>query len=95
MSQHVGKRKLHMPLSEFAKQDKAIKLYSRLFGEHYWLVPSPEVQSDFDAVVYYVSEVQLLKPLQKDKEFLKQIHLVKKLFNGTIVEVKTKKHKKR
>ena len=78
-----------VPLSEFAKQNHAIKRYSELFGEEYWLVPGPHVAVVPEAV-YYVSEIQLLSRFKEYKAFLKAVHCIKKRFDATIIEVNPK-----
>ena len=82
-------QKLPMSLSEFAKGNHAVKLHSKLLGEDYWLVSSHQIQvPPDDAVVYDVSEIQLLRPLKEEPEVLKRIHRIKKRFGATVIEVR-------
>ena len=87
MAQQPRRTKLNIPLATFAQGSNVVKLYSELFKEEYWLVSEPYVGPKPNGIVYTVSEIRLLQSFKNNKELLKQIHIAKKLFNSTIIDV--------
>ena len=78
--------------SPLEKENLSIKIYSRLLEEYFWLLTNKKVKPPQDnLVVYYIFEIRLLQQLINNKEFLRDIHLIKKMFNGTLVSVDVKR----
>lgn len=64
----------------------AIKIYSKILDDTLWIVSNKDCLNKVTdrAPVYLIKEVRLIE--NEDAEFLQKIHLVKKTFDGEIVE---------
>jgi hypothetical protein len=75
-------------LSELAKRNIALKIYSEVLGSEIWLCSSEEMaaqlrQDDPEAVTYTVDELRKLYKLQPFPEDLRGIHNAKTIFPGS------------
>ena len=95
----VGKGKVDSPevqtemkLSDFKNSDKPIKVFSRLFGEEIYFSPSAWITHKLELKkhglpIYTAKElIELVK--NADQKELKAIHMTKKVFGGSILEIK-------
>ncbi len=71
---------------ELITSNLAIKIYSKILDDTLWIVSNKNCLNKVTdrAPVYLIKEVRLIE--NKDAEFLQKIHLVKKTFDGEIVE---------
>lgn len=76
---------LSMTLDEFGKQNLAILVRSYLLGEHIYLIPNQNMspQSSGGLVTYLPEELIAISRLSPTG--LKNIHRIKKIFDGEIV----------
>ena len=85
-------RILSMRLSEFAKRNMAIEIYSEVLGRSFWLcfneLMALQVKEDYpDTVTYTVDEMRELIRLNPNTESLRSIHNVKSVFgNSRLIE---------
>ena len=83
---------LKMKLSDFKNTDKPIKVFSRLFGEEIYFSPSAWITHKLELKkhglpIYTAKElIELVR--NADKEELKTVHMTKKVFGGSILEIK-------
>ncbi len=73
-------------LSEFKKCNMAVEVYSEFLDEKIWFCSNTDMAKqikgdDPSAVCYTTDELQKLIELNPSKEFLKNIHETKKVFN--------------
>lgn len=78
---------LNMRLSELAKRNIALKIYSEILGCEIWLGSNEEManrlrQDDFGAITYTVEELRSLYRLKPSPEELITIHSAKTVFDG-------------
>ncbi len=81
---------LQLKLSELAKRDIAIRIYSEVLGCEIWLCGTEQMasqikQDDPEAVIYTVGELRRLYRLNPDPESLRSIHNAKAIFPGSKV----------
>jgi len=71
---------------ELINSNLAIKIYSKILDDTLWIVSNKNCLNKVTdrAPVYLIKEVRLIE--NEDAEFLQKIHLVKKTFDGEIVE---------
>ena len=71
---------------ELITSNLAIKIYSKILDDTLWIISNKDCLNKVTdrAPVYLIKEVRLIE--NKDAEFLQKIHLVKKTFDGEIVE---------
>jgi len=71
-------------LEEFGKQDKVIRIKSKLVGEDIWLVPTKDHLEKVSGpeVAYTAKEAMLLG--KSTKKIARKIHEFKKTFKGEI-----------
>lgn len=74
-----------MPLSEFEKAGKVLKVWSEVLGEHVYFVSSDAVlnRNPLDAVAYTAKELEAM--LDMAQEEVKAAHEVKKVFSSAKV----------
>ena len=77
---------LGMTLSEFARLDTAIQIFSKVLDCEIWLCPTDSIasqikQDDPEAVIYTVDELRGLIRLNPDPESLRGIHKIKSVFS--------------
>ncbi len=71
---------------ELINSDLAIKIYSKILDDTLWIISNKDCLNKVTdrAPVYLIKEVRLIE--NEDAEFLQKIHLIKKTFDGEIVE---------
>jgi hypothetical protein len=76
---------LSMTLDEFGKQNLAILVRSHLLGENFYMVPNREALAKIggEYVIYLPEELEAIAGLSPGG--LKDIHRIKKLFDGEII----------
>ena len=79
---------LGMTLSEFARLDTAIQIFSKVLDCEIWLCPTDSIafpikQDDPEAVTYTVEELRVLIRLNPTPDDLKRINSVKIVFNNS------------
>lgn len=75
-------------LSELARRNIAIKIYSKILGCELWLCGKEHMaaqlrQGDPEIAVYTANEMRKLMGLNPNSEDLKRIHTVQTLFNSS------------
>jgi hypothetical protein len=79
-------------LSELARRNIAIKIYSDILGCEFWLCSNADMvaqvkQDDPGAAIYTVDEMRKLIRLNPDRESLTGIHNIKSVFeNSRLIE---------
>jgi len=73
-------------IDEFRKRNIAVEIYSKVLDEKIWFCSNTDMAKqikgdDPSAVCYTTDELQKLIELNSSKEFLKNIHETKKVFN--------------
>ncbi len=90
---------LLLRLSELAKREMAVKVYSEILGCEVWLCGSARIalqirEDDPEAITYTVREMRELIKLNPSPEDLKNMHNAKTVFPGSrIVDSKLKDDK--
>lgn len=85
---------LGMRISELAKRNIALKIYSEVLGYEIWLCGTEEMsnqltQDNPETTIYTANEMRNLLRLYPTPEVIKRIHNVKSLFNRSrILETK-------
>ncbi|MCH7536117.1 MAG: hypothetical protein IH948_10335 [Bacteroidetes bacterium] len=78
----------NIKLSDFAKLDCAIQIYSEFLGSEIWLCSNEEMvkeikTDDHEAVTYTIEEMKHLLTLKVSPEEIRRIHYAKNVFNGS------------
>ena len=79
-----------MRLSEFARRDLTVEIYSETLGCSLWLCSNEKMarrirKDDPDSVTYTAAELRYLLSLNPDAESLKKIHSAKSVFPGSTI----------
>jgi hypothetical protein len=79
---------LKLKLSELAKRNMAIEIYSEILGCEIWLCSNEEMatqvrEDEPGAIIYTTEELQKLIELNPDPEGLRNIHIAKSIFSGS------------
>lgn len=81
---------LQLRLSELARRDIAMKIYSEILNCELWLCSNNDMaaqlkQDDAETVIYTVDELRRLIKLNPDPEELKAIHNIKSVFPASTI----------
>jgi len=73
-------------LTEFARCNIALKIYSSVLNCHVWFCPDGQIieevlEDDPTAICYTAAELEKLIEIDPSKDFLKKIHDIKTVFN--------------
>jgi|TARA_B100002003_G_C13826787_1_gene406612 hypothetical protein len=80
-----------MPLSKFKNSTTVLRVYSLLLGEEILFSPSPYITfkkklKKYGLPIYTAGELISILRNVDDKDFLKKIHMTKKIMGGTLKE---------
>lgn len=80
--------RLLLRLSELAKRNIALKIFSQILGCEIWLCGNEKMafqvkQDDPEAITYTVDEMRKIMKLNPTPEDIKRIHNLKSIFNGS------------
>lgn len=74
-----------MPLDELERRGLTAKIKSHLLGEYICLVAHHGAKVDNQGLtVYSAAEIRHLRNMKVSKDYLKKVHMVKKMFDGVI-----------